>query len=571
MVNNKANKANKRWTSPLKAFESKGQRKGAKEVVANINKAVSLNDTSNAIHLACKTFSHDNEEIHDIEMDNGAATALYKQLVLVMHQKQTRIHELEKLVHALSLVYRCSLSRRAHSVCDIGDDLITILFQVIVETDPNEDSRTIEYAVRTLRLLSQSDSLRVPIMGHEDFAEVALYVLTRIPKEEPRVEAMYSLASLTFNTENMERLRNDSDLLEAVINAAARSGENEELKKWSAATLWNLACLPNNKMSLPTTPRLLDAIIELTQQNLCTFTTGFAVAALRQLTNEQENRVLIASFADGIFIEILGEIAVRTDVEEDTKIKAMKTLRNIIISETSDLIMNMHPNILHILTEMVRNPALNVEIRESALEAIKEVINCGIIDEVPYYREILRCINVLLRSKSALHRSVGLSTLNRHCEIVENQPEVVEYPGQLEALAALLIHEVADERESMPQRSSNDSAGDESSNGEIEKDTVLDILLKLVTTPDNREDIAKTTILLTALSLLLPGDTDEYRENQKDNMASNASLQLLMALASDPTSQEYIAKHDELMTKILKLARTDAYVKQIFANLALLM
>eukprot|EP00587_Corethron_hystrix_P015793 CAMPEP_0113326650 /NCGR_PEP_ID=MMETSP0010_2-20120614/18683_1 /TAXON_ID=216773 ORGANISM="Corethron hystrix, Strain 308" /NCGR_SAMPLE_ID=MMETSP0010_2 /ASSEMBLY_ACC=CAM_ASM_000155 /LENGTH=36 /DNA_ID=CAMNT_0000187093 /DNA_START=113 /DNA_END=220 /DNA_ORIENTATION=+ /assembly_acc=CAM_ASM_000155 len=35
MVNNKANKANKRWTSPLKAFESKGQRKGAKEVVAS--------------------------------------------------------------------------------------------------------------------------------------------------------------------------------------------------------------------------------------------------------------------------------------------------------------------------------------------------------------------------------------------------------------------------------------------------------------------------------------------------------------------------------------------------------
>mmetsp|Transcript_11743 Transcript_11743/g.23396 ORF Transcript_11743/g.23396 Transcript_11743/m.23396 type:complete len:557 (+) Transcript_11743:123-1793(+) len=551
----------KRWASPLK-----GPKTNTKEVINDINKAVSFNDTSSAIHSACKQFSHENEEMHNTEVDKGAATALYKQLVLVMHQKKDRVHELEKIVHALSLVYQCSLPKRAHSVCDIGEDIITILFQVMVETDLAEDSKTIEHATRTLRLLSQSDPLRVPIMSHEDFAEVLLYVLNRVPKELARVEAMYTIASLTFNTENMERLRNDPELLEAVVNAAARGGENDELKKWAAATLWNLACLPNNKMSLPTTPRLLDALIELTQQSVCKFTTGFAVAALRQLTLETENQILIASFADGIFIEILGDIVMRDDVDLETKLKAMKSLKNIITSETSDLVMNMHPSVLTQLTDMCRNAEIHESIRENALEAIKEIINCGIVDEVPYYKEILTCMNAMLRSRCTIQRSAALSTLNRHCEIIENQTEIITYPGQLEALAALLIQEMADEREEESTNTDGEEGGD---SRDKEKTVVLDILLKLVTTAENREDIAKTTILLTALSLLLPPSTDEYREFT-DNK-SNSSFQIVMTLASDPSSQEYIAKHDTIMTAIMKLARNDDYVKQIFATLALQM
>uniref|UniRef100_A0A6U5IQR8 Uncharacterized protein n=1 Tax=Corethron hystrix TaxID=216773 RepID=A0A6U5IQR8_9STRA len=548
-----------RWASP-----KRGQKSQAKEVISDINKAVSCNDTSNAINSACKRFSHGNEEIHDVEIDKGAATALYKQLVLVMHQKNERIHELEKIVHALSMVYRCSLLKRAYSVNDIGEDLITILFQVIVETDPTEDSKTLEHATRTIRLLSQADPLRVSIMGHDDFADVFLYVLNRVPKELARVEAMYTIASLTFNTENMERLRNNAELLEAVVNAAARAGENDELKKWAAATLWNLACLPNNKMSLPTTPRLLDALIELSQQSVCTFTTGFAVAALRQLTLETENQILIASFADGIFIEILGDIVTRDDIDGDTRIKAMRCFKNIITSETSDLVMNMHPAVLSILTEMCVNDH-EVDIRSNALDAVKEIINCGIVDEVPYYRDILMCMNTLIRSKSPIPRTAAISALNRHCEIIENQPDIIHYPGQLEALAALLIQEIADERDD-----GNDSHVEEVVDIRVkEKNAVLDIFLKLVTSEENREEIAKTNILLTALSLLLPGDRDEYREVYD---SKNSSIfQLVMTLASDPASQEYIAKHDALMTCIMKLARTDDYVKQIFASLAMVM
>jgi len=549
----------KRWNCSVK-----GTRANTKDVINDINKAVSFNDTSSAIHSACKKFSHENEEIHNTEIEKGAATALYKQLVLVMHQKKDQVHEIEKIVHALSLVYRCSLTKRSHSVCDIGDDIITILFQVIVETDVDEDSKTIEHATRTLRLLSQSDPLRIPIMSHEDFAEVFLYVLNRVPKELARVEAMYTIASLTFNTENMERLRNDPEMLEAVVNAAARGGENDELKKWAAASLWNLACLPNNKLSLPTTPRLLDALIELTQHGVCKFTTGFAIAALRQLTLETENQILIASFADGIFIEILGDIVLRDGVDLETKLKAMKSLKNIITPVTSDLVMNMHPSVLTQLTDMCRNAEIHESIRENALEAIKEIINCGIVEEVPYYKEILTCMHILLKSRSSIQRSVALSTLTRHCEIIENQTEIITYPGQLEALTAILIQEMADERE---KELTNAKAEDNVDSIDNEKEAVFDILLKLVTTAENREDIAKTTILLTALSLLLPPSTDEYREFT-DNK-SNSSFQIVMTLASDPSSQEYIAKHDATMNTLMKLARNDDYVKQIFATLAL--
>jgi len=210
---------------------------------------VEISDLSVAVRAACNEFSHRNEEFHDLEVAMGAATVLYKQIVLLVHheknQAKDQMHELTELIcHALSLVYRCSLCKRAHSVYDIGENLITLMLQAVIGTELGEKSKTVEHVSYTIRLLSEVDSLHMLIMSHRDFKNFFLHVLNKVPKKEAQVEVMRAIASLTLNAENLKRLQNDQVLREALIIPTGSGDGNDELKKWADVTLFNLTGSP---------------------------------------------------------------------------------------------------------------------------------------------------------------------------------------------------------------------------------------------------------------------------------------------------------------------------------------
>jgi len=245
----------------------KAKRSKITGIIEEINKAVEISDASVAIRAACNEFSHRSEEIHDLEVDMGAATVLYKQIVLLVHHEKhhakDQTHELTELIcHALSLVYRCSLYKRAHSVYDIGENLITLMLQAVIGTELGEKSKTVEHVAYTIRLLSEVDSLHMLIMSHRDFKNFFLHVLNKVPKKEAQVEVMRAIASLTLNAENLKRLQNDQVLREALITPTGEGDGNDELKKWADVTLFNLTGAPNSEMPLVTKPPVSDKEFE---------------------------------------------------------------------------------------------------------------------------------------------------------------------------------------------------------------------------------------------------------------------------------------------------------------------
>uniref|UniRef100_A0A7S1C0S4 Uncharacterized protein n=1 Tax=Corethron hystrix TaxID=216773 RepID=A0A7S1C0S4_9STRA len=559
------------------------KRSATYDIIDEINAAESFGEIRRAIRCACELFSHKDVDLHDFEVEKGAATALYKQLFFVCLKKNWMYELCRSIVQAISLVYLCSLPKIVESVRDIGEELITSLFQVLKHA---EDSPTIEYAARTFRLLSQSDSSLVIILNHLEFSDIFVRLLKLNGNEKAKVEVMRTIARLTSNegiVKRLTRLHNYPTLLESVIILAARRDNSDDLWKWAETTLSNLMRL-SDKMPLLAVAPLLDTLIEFTKENDSIFRTIFVATALQQLTQESENQVVIASFADGKFIKILIDMIDSDGIDLDTQLSAMTSLKNIVSSGRAHLVMDGCLGVSIILTGICLEDG-NMALKRGALNVLKEIMNCGIDDEVHYYKEILTCINALLRSQNAALRDAALESLKRQCEIIDNQYRIIRYPGQLDALAEILLNDtsyelqgsIIDEFDTYDREGSMDLiqkfvtwvkkqdrdrlCHHEDINGsEIfdrrdaqEGIAVLNIIWNLVSHVDNCEIIAKNTILLTALSHVLPHNNDglngeDFRDLCHHN-GSNICYQIIMMIASDPKSLEYILKHNGLMDR----------------------
>uniref|UniRef100_A0A7S1FX29 Uncharacterized protein n=1 Tax=Corethron hystrix TaxID=216773 RepID=A0A7S1FX29_9STRA len=528
----------------------KVKRGNLREIVERINKAASLEDVRIAVNSAIREFSHENQRKHNIEVEKGAATALYKQLVIVVRMNQSWFPHLgEGICHALSMVYNCSVSKCKESADVIGNDLIKLLFAVIACHDVHKNWRTVEYSMRTIRLLSQVDSVQEIVMAYVIFSKNYLFLLTFSRYSEIRIEAMQIIATLTMNKENMKKFQSDAKLLEAVIHAASMKDKRDEIQKWAELTLRNLMSLPTIDICFKATTVLLSDLIELSNQSYSDFEKPFVTLILSQLTKKNENQTPFTFFEGGKFIEILVGVVESRASGPGTIMAAMEGLKNIINSETVDFVLNINPKIVGIVTKIScihfeRHKTCNV------LDSLKKVLNRGTNNAATYYKEVLSSICYLLRNQHAIVRSTALDSLKKHCEAVDNQPQIVTHTGLLDSLIPTILPRTLDVRDdSECTQNSTLPWNSQDYSDELETLKALDIILELVKNVNNCKVIVKNSGILLAVAQLVPQNSVIFKNATNNDeivrdIKEKKSMEIMMTLLSDDESLKYVVENN---------------------------
>lgn len=379
------------------------------------------------------------QSLHDEEIELGADAALIKHIGFVLGHKgavSTQSYELSCTCEALEMIYRASPASVAASFEKYGIDLLSILLHLIneeidrrsglrenlatgaynnynikIEQDESRDenARTFTSAESS----SLCGSMSTPsfsdesgrrdgdiilrraskIMGH--FARVGaatqpmayfpglLLCLTNILTTRPysmvpsevRLNALWILANLACNTDNMVMMACQPKLLQSLVGVASREvlpNDSVEvgveiLRAQSIASraLVNLSWAPENRIPMSEDQTLLRALGLLTIFRESPFKKGRTVAdmilqsrrhsvgALRNLAAAPRRiKLKLVEFQQGALLNYLTDAALN-DPDAQVKERAFSTIHNLANLDTAE--------------RMVQNPALVLALKDAMI------------------------------------------------------------------------------------------------------------------------------------------------------------------------------------------------------------
>mmetsp|Transcript_11757 Transcript_11757/g.23419 ORF Transcript_11757/g.23419 Transcript_11757/m.23419 type:complete len:520 (-) Transcript_11757:175-1734(-) len=504
-----------------------------KQVVEELNQAATHKQSILAIENALTAFNHRKEKAHDEEVKTGAATALYKQLALILHTNGAD-EEMMKLCSALEMVYRCSDEYRTASFQAIGDGLLTVMLQVIARSasgNIDHADLAIKSATRVLRHLSQADALKVPMANHEGLLTALLIAIESEVSNDARVDALWILANLAYADKNEVMMANHQGLLDTVVEVAYE--DIPEAQKQAAKVLSNLSCPIENKIPMAKRSKLLDALMLLMLKG-SEKTAKYAAGAIQKLSIAKGNRVRLANHGNGSLLDALVKVAADDKIEDDTIQRAMKTLSNIAYKETA-VTMGERDTLIETICKVTHESETS-DTRSAGLSTVR-VLATGIQYPEQCYSELLKAMVSLLRSQHREYRVAALESLKSHAIYAKNRIPIADTKGMLEALGSCASEGAAEERE-------------------LAVTTVLNLTME----HNNLVFIASCYDVLSALI-----DVLQSGENRED------ALQAIVNLASQNVSMEYLAKHEGLMMTMLKFSTDDPSLKNTFKRLAAVM
>lgn len=261
----------------------------ASDIVHLLNRAVSKNERIDVLENAKATFDHNNQDLHDSEIEAGADIALVKNLVFlefradfhrapVQHDKEAITQEIGSLLTCLECVYRASSDVVGKSFNRVGNDLLRILVVLIDEqvesrrqgipSPSSDDSKSLRPDATGINEGLQTENRpatttqygsgqvhdlvlqqATKIIGH--FARVgrATRPMARFPgffrsilnlcnirpfskiPFQARLSCLWAIANLACNTDNMAMMMSTPTLVESLITISNRrpsSGDNLE-------------------------------------------------------------------------------------------------------------------------------------------------------------------------------------------------------------------------------------------------------------------------------------------------------------------------------------------------------
>ena len=202
---------------------------------------------------------------------------------------------------------------------------------------------------------------------------ITLYPYQRIPWEA-RLSALWTIANLGCNSENMQLMVSTPGLIDALVHVSCRNlhpGDSVEttmdiLRGRSIASrcLLNLSWSPQNKIILGQQSSLIDLLTELavhrhaplsnsrTVKEILTKTRQHAVGALRNLAAApRRSKILLCSYRNGHVLGILTDAALN-DNDQAVKDRSFAAINNLAIHDTAEQIVN-HPALVMALKDVL--------------------------------------------------------------------------------------------------------------------------------------------------------------------------------------------------------------------------
>eukprot|EP00588_Corethron_pennatum_P008160 CAMPEP_0194298498 /NCGR_PEP_ID=MMETSP0169-20130528/60193_1 /TAXON_ID=218684 /ORGANISM="Corethron pennatum, Strain L29A3" /LENGTH=591 /DNA_ID=CAMNT_0039048493 /DNA_START=737 /DNA_END=2513 /DNA_ORIENTATION=+ len=576
-----------------------------KQVVEELNQAATHKQSILAIENALTAFNHRKEKAHDEEVKTGAATALYKQLALILHTNGAD-EEMMKLCSALEMVYRCSDEYRTASFQAIGDGLLTVMLQVIARSasgnidhadlaiksatrvvrhlsqadalkvpsasgNIDHADLAIKSATRVLRHLSQADALKVPMANHEGLLTALLIAIESEVSNDARVDALWILANLAYADKNEVMMACHQGLLDTVVEVAYEDIAGAQ--KQAAKVLSNLSCPIENKIPMAKRSKLLDALMLLMLKG-SEKTAKYAAGAIQKLSIA--NKIPMAKrskLLDALMLLMLKG-------SEKTAKYAAGAIQKLSIAKGNRVRLANHGN--GSLLDALVKVAADDKIEDDTIQrAMKTLSNIAYKETAVTMGERDTLIDTICKvthdSEISDTRSAGLSTLRVLATGIQ-YPEQC-YSDLLKSMVSLLRSQHREYRvaalESLKShaiyaknripiadtKGMLEALGSCASEGAAEeRELSVTTVLNLTMEHNNLVFIASCYDVLSALI-----DVLQSGENRED------ALQAIVNLASQNVSMEYLAKHEGLMMTMLKFSTDDPSLKNTFKRLAAVM
>ena len=284
-----------------------------------------------------------NEEMHNYEMDLGAANALCLKLGYILlsgERNNDFFMEVEMVCASLKMVHGCSVQRRIHSFHDIGfKELLPLLLQVLSFTEIGS-SHAILQALHVIRVYSKLNEVKtylvhtpslwkalLPLIWSFECRDEIQWIILEKDAETVQLEIMGVIKDLSFRTTDQDKLvvYNTKGVIPTLLHFG-RKMEARRLREQVAAVWWNLAMSPSVAQEMANNVDVLTSLHHLMLPNDSIKTRRNAISSIGNLATVPINHEQLLSHEDGALIQCL-EAAAKLEDDTDSRRRAMRTLR----------------------------------------------------------------------------------------------------------------------------------------------------------------------------------------------------------------------------------------------------
>lgn len=314
--------------------------------IIGINHAVTRAQRMQALQTAFRAFHHANEEMHNCEIDLGAADALCLKLGYILLSRQSSddvFTEIELVCSSLKMVYRCSVERRIRSFREIGyTELLPLFVQVLSVTALQSGSQTsaILETLLVLRVFSRLDPAKhylirvanlwsslIHLIWSFEYVGETNWILLAKDAEAVQLEVLSIFKDLTFRmSDDDKRIVHDTKgFVPTLVHFGRKTPAGSRLRESIAAVWWNLALSSTVAYEMTNNGEVLSSLYHLALPGNTVKTRRNAISAIGNLASIDDNHGSLLTHEAGCLVQCLTTAA--NDEDVDSRRRAMRTLR----------------------------------------------------------------------------------------------------------------------------------------------------------------------------------------------------------------------------------------------------
>jgi hypothetical protein len=439
-----------------------------------------------SITQAAGFFDHRDRLAHDNELREGAANILYQKLAFALsmschsyEESQDAIqrlrysgdsadHEIALICSCLEMVHRASPDAIAATWYDIGEDILPVIVRVMerpflrmsTSGKPNRDLKLAVQKVTKLlamyslvpeakypmvvcpgllvvlvKIIDTSNLNRVRPQGHSigfNGVRGSTAGMGLVMTEASRFNTIATLTNLAASEENRVTMLTTPGLVDNI----ARIVQNERsdvARQCSALALMNLSNGDKNHVPEMASELLLETLVILISDDLPE-TRRNAAVALFNVACADENTLRVARYKDGAVIGALLEIVIN-DHADECRAEAAETLFNMSCSdaeETTDR-MAKHPALLEGLATVLHSSRASMDVKlycAATLRRMAEIINAPSSSQGAL-------LSALVKGASFTRTADIAEAFSAHADNEKNRIVMAQHHGLLSALSIM--------------------------------------------------------------------------------------------------------------------------------------
>lgn len=473
-----------------------------------------------AISTACELFDHTDEGLHNIELEQGAAHALSKQLAVASNDDDIRM-----ICSALEMVFRGSPKFVQAAYEKMGTNFLLLLLRILSRCETGNMTNA---AVSTLNIwrimtyLSRCHGLRASLCRLKGINSALAF---ESPTSQPdcRIARMRFIANIAHCEDNRAFVFNNRDVFESVLRAA-HFDSSAQVRHYAAVTLAELASSTENQRRMVKDDTLLGTLVKMIFVEDIDSTRESVITAIQNLSYAKENRLAIVSFKEGIVLEALKKTLISNSKDPKTMRRAAGALTNLASEDTCEIIGN-HIGLLDTLA-IVSTKDPNTEVQSRAALALTKIAN-GILSHMKCHETLLNALVVTSLSKAPNNVAAVLRIKARE---PENREILARHPGILDTLCDMCISQTV---------------------SKSDRDSAVRAIMHLVNEDNNRAPMC-TSAILDALTVCAGLKENDFVD------ARDSAIRAMERLATEPTNRRFMARHPGLLAVVASAVEREA-------------